>query len=224
MQHHRFAAPRVVALLVTVFMGLSGTGVVFAAADATDEQSIDIGAQLYGLYCSECHGVDTGDRFAQAYGAGDVAISEEYAELIDIVRGSNQSAPEVAPVEDWPEWADNPAPMEIVEPDVEAEVVDAMTAAINRVQGSQMDPDAPARWEDEDQPGATRRFDPVPGATNLADPSAYYYGTSEQELYNSIAHGTGAAMPGWRTELGSDEAIWDLVNYVRSLWGEEWLY
>ena len=29
-------------------------------------------------------------------------------------------------------------------------------------------------------------------------------------------------MPGWRTELGSDEAIWDLVNYIRSLWGEEW--
>jgi mono/diheme cytochrome c family protein len=44
-------------------------------------------------------------------------------------------------------------------------------------------------------------------------------------MFNSIAYGAGgAAMPGWQIELGSDEAIWDLVNYIRSYWGEEWLY
>jgi mono/diheme cytochrome c family protein len=64
----------------------------------------------------------------------------------------------------------------------------------------------------------------MPGATNLADPVSYFYGTSEEEMFESIAEGTGEAMPGFRTELGGDEAIMDVVNYIRSFWGEEWLY
>ena len=43
-------------------------------------------------------------------------------------------------------------------------------------------------------------------------------------MFNSIANGTGESMPGWRIELGSDESIWDLVNYIRSFWSEDWLY
>ena len=77
----------------------------------------------------------------------------------------------------------------------------------------------------EEGAGETRAsgFNPVAGATDLSKPQTFYYGTSEEEVFKSIANGTGAAMPGWRTELGSDEAIWDVVRYIRSFWSEDWL-
>jgi hypothetical protein len=28
-------------------------------------------------------------------------------------------------------------------------------------------------------------------------------------------------MPGWRQAVGSDEAVWDLVHFVKSLWVEQ---
>ena len=64
------------------------------------------------------------------------------------------------------------------------------------------------------------QMDVISDATDLTDPEAYYSGSSEQEIFNSIANGAGVAMPAWRSQLGSDDAIWDLVNFIRSLQGE----
>ena len=61
------------------------------------------------------------------------------------------------------------------------------------------------------------QVDVISDATDLTDPEAYYSGSSEQEIFNSIANGAGVAMPAWRTQLGSDESIWDVVNFIRSL-------
>ena len=75
-----------------------------------------------------------------------------------------------------------------------------------------------------DEPGGGGSFNRQAGATDLSDPQTFFYGTSEEEVFNSIAEGTGAAMPGWHTDMGSEEDIWDVVNYIRSFWDEAWLY
>ena len=64
------------------------------------------------------------------------------------------------------------------------------------------------------------QMDVISDATDLTEPEAYYSGSSEQEIFNSIANGAGVAMPAWRSQLGSDESIWDVVNFIRSLQGE----
>jgi len=206
-------------MLLALCLALLATARVSAAADPLDMQSVTLGAQLYELYCSECHGSDSAQHDDAIYGSETPEVSEDYAELIDIVRGVR--APEPNEVEeDWPEWAENPAPER--EPDVREEVLGTVSQAIAEAHGLSPEMETQDAWGDQVGSGATDGFEPLPGATNLADPTAYFYGTSEEDIFNSIANGTGAAMPGWRTELGSDEAIWDLVNYIRSLWGEEW--
>jgi len=206
-------------ILLALCLSLLATARVSAAADPEDMQSVTLGAQLYELYCSECHGSDSAQHLDAIYGSETPEVSDEYAELVEIVRGVK--VPELYEVEeDWPEWAENPPPEP--EPDVREEVLGTVSQAIARAHGLSTDSQTQGAWDDQVVSGATDRIDPLPGATNLADPTAYFYGTSEEDLFNSIANGTGAAMPGWRTELGSDEAIWDLVSYIRSLWGEEW--
>lgn len=64
------------------------------------------------------------------------------------------------------------------------------------------------------------RVDVISDATDLTQPSYYYSGSTEQEIFNSIANGAGVAMPAWRAKLGSDAAVWDLVYYVKTLWDE----
>lgn len=61
------------------------------------------------------------------------------------------------------------------------------------------------------------QLDVISDATDLTQPSYYYSGSSDQEIFNSIANGAGVAMPAWRAQLGSDAAVWDLVYYVKSL-------
>lgn len=61
------------------------------------------------------------------------------------------------------------------------------------------------------------QVDVISDATDLTDPEAYYSGTTDQDIFNSIANGAGVAMPAWRSQLGSDEAIWDVVRFIRSL-------
>ncbi len=64
------------------------------------------------------------------------------------------------------------------------------------------------------------QVDVISDATDLTDPGAYYNGSSEQEIFNSIAFGAGVAMPAFETQLGSEQEIWHLVNFIRSLWTE----
>jgi mono/diheme cytochrome c family protein len=62
------------------------------------------------------------------------------------------------------------------------------------------------------------QVDVISDATDLTDTEAYYSGFTGQDIFNSIANGAGVAMPAWRSQLGSDEAVWDLVHFIQSLW------
>ncbi|CAA0112183.1 Uncharacterised protein [Halioglobus japonicus] len=195
---------------------------VMAAVDPFDEESVNRGAQLYELYCSECHGADTAFQYDDLYDSAEMDTSEDYAELVEMVRGAGVREPAVTVEADWPEWAENPAPE--VDADVRADVLGTVTRAIDSHHGEPLESDPFDSWEGDASYRNADEFDPVPGATNLADPTAYFYGISEEEVYESIANGTSSAMPGWEIELGGEEAVWDVVNYIRSLWGEEWRY
>lgn len=59
--------------------------------------------------------------------------------------------------------------------------------------------------------------DVIANATDLTDPTAYYSGTSPEQIFNSIRNGAGVAMPPWSSQL-SDEEIRHLVSFVLSLW------
>ena len=65
------------------------------------------------------------------------------------------------------------------------------------------------------------QLDVISDATDLTYPADYYNGHSDEDIYNSIANGAGVAMPAWRSVVGSDEAVWDLVYFVKSLWAEQ---
>ena len=60
--------------------------------------------------------------------------------------------------------------------------------------------------------------DVISDATDLTDPEAYYSGTSDREIFTSIRDGAGVSMPPWSFQIKDDKDIWNLVNYVRSLW------
>jgi mono/diheme cytochrome c family protein len=58
----------------------------------------------------------------------------------------------------------------------------------------------------------------VANATDLTDPSVWKNGTSEGLVFRSIRDGAGLAMPPFKTEVDSQDDLWHLVNFVRSLW------
>ena len=192
---------------------MPGSGQVYANEVYADQQSLNNGAQLYEQHCSECHG-----RIAADF-SGDESEKDDTSPLNEktaiIAPEPVEQSPQVP--DDWPVWAKrpNPAAVEVRKPDVTADILNEVNAVIEK---------AYATAPEQASPKDAGVFSPIPGVTDLSDPAAYYYGVSEEELFNSIADGTGAAMPGWRTRLDSEEAIWDLVNYIRSFWSEEWLY
>jgi mono/diheme cytochrome c family protein len=61
-------------------------------------------------------------------------------------------------------------------------------------------------------------IDVVADATDLTDPSGYKSGTSEGEIFRSIRDGQSASMPSFKSQLKSDEEIWQLVNFIENLW------
>lgn len=65
------------------------------------------------------------------------------------------------------------------------------------------------------------QLDVISDATDLTVAVDYYNGYTDEDIYNSIANGAGVAMPAWRPVVGSDEAVWDLVYFVKSLWAEQ---
>jgi len=44
----------------------------------------------------------------------------------------------------------------------------------------------------------------------------WIYGSSDAQIFNSIAEGRGKGMPAWGTKLPNDQ-IWRLVSYIKSL-------
>ncbi len=60
--------------------------------------------------------------------------------------------------------------------------------------------------------------DVVANATDLTSPSGYKSGTSDGEMFRSIRDGEGASMPSFESQVHSEEDIWQLVNFIHSLW------
>ena len=64
------------------------------------------------------------------------------------------------------------------------------------------------------------QVDVIANATDLTDPEYWASGISEGEVYRSIRDGAGDAMPPFKEKVSKDEDLWDMANYVRSLWPE----
>ncbi len=62
------------------------------------------------------------------------------------------------------------------------------------------------------------QVDVISDATDLTMPEHYYNGSSDQEMFASIANGAGVAMPAFRDKFAGEGDIWDLVFYVKTLW------
>ncbi len=69
-------------------------------------------------------------------------------------------------------------------------------------------------------PDGKAKVDVVADATDLTNPKAYKSGTSDGEIFRSIRDGAGETMPPFATQLSDDTEIWNLVNYIHSLWPE----
>jgi mono/diheme cytochrome c family protein len=62
--------------------------------------------------------------------------------------------------------------------------------------------------------------DVVADATDLTSPKLWRNGTTEGEIFKSIRDGAGIGMPPFKFQIHQDEDLWNLVNYIRSLWPE----
>jgi mono/diheme cytochrome c family protein len=60
----------------------------------------------------------------------------------------------------------------------------------------------------------------VASATDLTSPKLYNSGSSEGEIFRSIRDGAGDQMPAFKSQLAGETDIWNLVNFIRSLWPE----
>jgi mono/diheme cytochrome c family protein len=60
----------------------------------------------------------------------------------------------------------------------------------------------------------------IAAATDLTTPSLYKSGTSDGEIFRSIRDGAGDQMPAFKSQLSGETDIWNLVNFIRSLWPE----
>lgn len=64
-------------------------------------------------------------------------------------------------------------------------------------------------------------MDVISDATDLTDPEAYYNGSTRADMFRSISDGAGVGMPPWKSQFKSEQDMWHLVNFIRSLWTEE---
>lgn len=72
---------------------------------------------------------------------------------------------------------------------------------------------------DQDGKGLGRRdFNGTPPA-DLTNPDEWLYGTSAEAIFVSVRDGSKNDMPGFKDKL-QDEQIWNVVNFMRSLWPE----
>ena len=54
---------------------------------------------------------------------------------------------------------------------------------------------------------------------NLTEPDSWLHGTKPEEIFSNIREGTKDEMPPFKDQL-KDGEIWDLVNFIRSIWPE----
>lgn len=65
------------------------------------------------------------------------------------------------------------------------------------------------------------QMDVISDATDLTFPEDYYNGNTPQDIFRSIKEGAGVAMPPWAMQIKDDNDIWNLVNFIRSLWSDQ---
>lgn len=58
----------------------------------------------------------------------------------------------------------------------------------------------------------------IADATDLTTPSLYKSGTTDGEIFRSIRDGAGDQMPAFKSQLDSETDVWNLVNFIHSLW------
>jgi mono/diheme cytochrome c family protein len=64
------------------------------------------------------------------------------------------------------------------------------------------------------------QVDVIANATDLTNPKAFRSGTSAGEIYRSIRDGAGESMPPFAEKVTKEQDLWDMVNYLESLWPE----
>jgi mono/diheme cytochrome c family protein len=60
----------------------------------------------------------------------------------------------------------------------------------------------------------------IADATDLTTPSLYKSGSTEGEIFRSIRDGAGDQMPAFGSQISNETDIWNVVNFIRSLWPE----
>jgi mono/diheme cytochrome c family protein len=63
--------------------------------------------------------------------------------------------------------------------------------------------------------------DVVANATDLTEPKVWKSGITEGEVFRSIRDGAGEAMPPFSDKVDKEEDLWNMVNFLRSLWPEQ---
>ncbi len=69
-------------------------------------------------------------------------------------------------------------------------------------------------------PDGKATVDVIADATDLTDPKTWKDGITDGEIFRSIRDGQNASMPAFKTQLRQEEDIWNLVNFIHSLWPE----
>jgi mono/diheme cytochrome c family protein len=69
-------------------------------------------------------------------------------------------------------------------------------------------------------PDGKSQVDVIGNATDLTSPKDYKSGTSDGEIFRSIRDGAGDSMPSFKSQLAGDAEMWDMVNFIHSLWPE----
>ncbi|MBZ5611825.1 MAG: cytochrome c [Acidobacteriia bacterium] len=69
-------------------------------------------------------------------------------------------------------------------------------------------------------PDGKAQVDVVANATDLTSPGDFKSGTTDGEIFRSIRDGAGESMPPFKTQLTDETELWNLVNFIRSLWPE----
>lgn len=64
------------------------------------------------------------------------------------------------------------------------------------------------------------QVDVVANATDLTAPNVWLSGTTDGEIFRSIRDGAGETMPPFKTQITQESDMWNLVNFIRSLWPE----
>jgi len=69
-------------------------------------------------------------------------------------------------------------------------------------------------------PDGKATVDVMGDASDLTSPKTWKNGYTDGEIFRSIRDGENASMPAFKTQLHQEEDIWNLVNFIHSLWPE----